>query len=57
VTARANTHFFSSTLVESQFTALENPVGEPGVLRLDALLPLAQLQSQVTAWLHAKETV
>ena len=45
-------HFFSSTLVDSQFATLESPVGEPGVLRVDARLPLPQLQAQVRAWLH-----
>jgi gluconokinase len=45
-------HFFSPTLVESQFQALESPVGEPGVLRVDALAPILQLQADVSAWLH-----
>ncbi len=50
VGARAS-HFFSSSLVDNQFATLESPVGEAGVLRLDATLPLAQLQTAVTAWL------
>ena len=45
-------HFFSPTLIASQFEALESPVGEPGVLRVDALAPLAQLQTDVSAWLR-----
>lgn len=45
-------HFFSPTLVASQFAALESPLGEPGVLRVDALAPLQQLQVEVCAWLH-----
>lgn len=53
VVARA--HFFSSSLVDSQFATLEDPTGEPGVLRVDALAPLSQLQAEVTMWLHAKE--
>jgi gluconokinase len=57
VSARAASHFFSSSLVDSQFTTLENPCGELGVLRLDALLPLNELQDQVIAWMYAKETV
>jgi gluconokinase len=57
VCARAATHFFSSSLVDSQFATLEDPGGEPGVLRLDALLPLNELQDQVTAWMYAKETL
>lgn len=32
VAARAS-HFFSASLVDSQFAALESPVAEPGVLR------------------------
>jgi gluconokinase len=46
------THFFAPSLVASQFDALESPVGEPGVLRVDALAPLPQLQAQVSAWLR-----
>lgn len=51
IEARAE-HFFASTLVESQFAALESPVGEPGVLRVDALAPLSQLLAEVSRWLH-----
>jgi gluconokinase len=55
VSARAATHFFSSSLVDSQFSTLEDPDGEPGVLRLDALLPLNELSNQAIAWMHVKE--
>ena len=55
VAARAPQHFFSSSLVDSQFETLEAPLGEPGVLRADALAPLSQLQAEVSAWLRAKE--
>ena len=55
VEARAGTHFFSSSLVDSQFATLEPPVGEPGVLRLDALAPLSTLQQQASAWLAASQ--
>lgn len=55
VAARAPQHFFSSSLVDSQFQTLESPLGEPGVLRADALAPLSQLQAQVSAWLRAQE--
>ena len=51
VAARAS-HFFSASLVDSQFATLESPVGEPGVLRLDAELPLTTLQRQVQHWLQ-----
>ena len=38
--------------MDSQFDTLESPVGEPGVLRLDALAPLTELQAQVCEWLE-----
>jgi gluconokinase len=41
--------------VTSQFAALESPVGEPGVLRVDALAPLQQLQTEISAWLRDAE--
>ena len=44
-------HFFSTSLVDNQFATLESPVGEPGVLCLDATLPLVQLQHAVIEWL------
>lgn len=55
VAARAPLHFFSTRLVDSQFATLESPLAEPGVLRVDALAPLSQLQAEVTRWLAAKE--
>ena len=51
VAARAGAHFFSTALVDNQFTTLEDPSGEPGVLKVDAMAPLAQLQVEVTRWL------
>ena len=56
VEARAGSHFFSINLVASQFATLESPTGEAGVLTLDAMAPLTQLQDQVVAWLTLKET-
>jgi gluconokinase len=56
VTARAAAHFFSVSLVDSQFATLESPVGESGVLRVDATMPLARLQAEVSAWLRRMET-
>ncbi|MEF7617525.1 gluconokinase [Aquincola sp. MAHUQ-54] len=53
--AGRSSHFFSASLVDSQFATLESPVGEPGVLRLDARLPLEQLQQQASGWLHGQE--
>ena len=55
VDARAGTHFFSSALVDSQFATLESPVGEAGVLPLNALTPIDQLCAQTTAWLAQPE--
>lgn len=44
-------HLFPASLVASQFATLERPEGEPGVLRLDATAPLAQLTEDIAAWL------
>lgn len=52
VAARAATHFFHHALVASQFEALEPPLGEPGVLALDATRPLDALRAEVGRWLH-----
>ena len=46
-------HFFCASLVESQFATLEPPVGEQGVLRLDATEGLQALQRRVGDWLRA----
>jgi gluconokinase len=48
--AARSAHFFSSTLVDSQFATLESPVGEAGVLRVDATAPLSELVVQVSDW-------
>ena len=45
-------HFFSPELVANQFQTLESPVGEPGVLRVDATDSLAQITAQVQQWLR-----
>ncbi len=55
VAARASTHFFALSLVDSQLATLEVPTDEPGVLHVDALAPVDQLQQQVSAWLRVKE--
>ena len=52
--AHRGVHFFSAALVDSQFATLESPVGEPGVLPVDALEPIDTLQRRVHAWLHAR---
>ncbi len=46
-------HFFSASLVDSQFATLEPPSGEPGVLQLDASKPLPRLQAESKAWMLA----
>ena len=51
--AARSAHFFNTALVDSQFATLESPVGEPGVLRVDAAEPLPQLLDQVAAWAAA----
>ena len=54
VAARA-AHFFSASLVQSQFAALEDPRGEPLVLRLSATSPVSDLCQAVSAWLNPEE--
>jgi gluconokinase len=54
VAARA-AHFFSASLVDSQFATLEPPLAEPGVLPLDAALPTSRLVAEATAWMRARE--
>jgi gluconokinase len=44
-------HFFAASLIDSQFDTLEPPLGEAGVLRLDALRPLPALAADVCHWL------
>lgn len=51
--ASRGAHFFSPTLVASQFEALEPPTGEAGVLRLDATAPLEVLTEAAAA--HARQ--
>ena len=50
ISARAQ-HFFPPRLVQSQFEALEAPVNELRVLRLDASLPVQELLDQTAQWL------
>ncbi len=38
-------HFYPPSLVASQFEALQDPTGEPGVVAVDATLPLDQVVS------------
>ena len=50
-------HFFSPALVSNQFATLESPVGEPGVLVLDATQPMAALVAAVVAWVAPTQAV
>ena len=45
-------HFFSASLVDNQFATLESPVGEPGVLAVNATVPAQQQVEQVVGWLR-----
>jgi len=47
----AGEHMFPASLVANQFATLESPVGEPGVLAVDATAPLGVAVGQVRAWL------
>jgi gluconokinase len=51
--ARRGGHFYPPSLVASQFAALEDPAREPGVLVLDACLPLEQVTQQAVGGLRA----
>jgi len=50
-----DSHFFSASLVDSQFATLEPPLGEPGVLGVDALMPIDSLQRRVGEWLRDQD--
>lgn len=52
VAARAD-HFYPPSLVASQFEALQDPSGEPGVLALDASASLDELVSRAAAWMRS----
>lgn len=51
VTQRATQHLFPASLVASQFAALESPIGEPGVLRVDATQTPEHLRDIIVDWL------
>jgi gluconokinase len=46
-------HFYPPSLVASQFEALQDPAGEPGVLSLDATASLDALALQAQGWLNS----
>ncbi|MDQ8015698.1 MAG: gluconokinase [Bordetella sp.] len=51
VQAREAVHIFPASLVDSQFQTLESPMGEAGVVTVQATAPLAESVAQVRAWL------
>jgi gluconokinase len=46
-------HFYPPSLVASQFAALQDPSGEPGVLMLDGSASLEELGQRAAQWLTA----
>ena len=44
-------HFYPPSLVASQFEALEDPAGEPGVWVVDGTTPKGEVDAQAIAWL------
>lgn len=44
-------HFYPPSLVASQFEALQDPQGEPGVLGVDAWMPLEEVARRAVEWL------
>lgn len=53
VASRAGAHIFPASLVASQFETLESPVGEAGVITVDATQPVEELVAQVKRALSA----
>ena len=49
--AQRPSHFFPAGLVATQFEALEPPLDEPGVLRLDASQPPEAIAERVVRWI------
>lgn len=56
VAARGDQHLFPISLVDSQFATLEYPVGEAGLLRVDAALRPEEQLSQALPWLQGDKT-
>lgn len=44
-------HFYPPSLVTSQFEALEDPSGEPGVLTTDGAAPKPDVEARIVTWL------
>ena len=45
-------HFYPPALVSTQFAALQDPAGEPGVLQVDATRPIEEIAALARNWLH-----
>lgn len=52
VSQRGVAHFMPVALVDSQFADLESPVGEPGVLQVDASLALEDIVQAAVQWIR-----
>lgn len=50
---RRKGHFMSRELIGSQFSTLQRPDNEPGVLRVDATLPVEEIGLQAADWWNA----
>ncbi len=51
VASRGALHFFPAALIDSQFQALEPPVNEPGMLRIDGEQPMDEIIPTAVQWL------
>ena len=49
-------HFFSADLVANQFSTLERPDAENGVVTVDAALALPEIVQRITAWRDSPPT-
>lgn len=49
-------HLFPKSLVTSQFSSLESPLGEPGVISVTAQQPLEEQIEQVLRWVATTST-
>ena len=49
--AQRSAHFFPAGLVATQFDALESPLNETGVLRVDALAPPQAIAEHIVRWI------
>ncbi len=54
VSARSAEHFFPSSVVASQFAALQDPVGEEGVLQVEGSLAPPELLARAIDWIGAQ---